>query len=613
MSRDAFDDSLVGLTGPQCDEARRALASLERAKREAALVEARRVRALATLARLADAQAAGSSNSHARADARRSLAAEAATALRVSPSEARDEMGLAETLHHEYPTTLAALSDGSMSLAHAHHVAVAGSALDPGARASLDEHAAVFAQTRTTRQFAKIVKKQAADLDARSLKERHDAERARRYVRVRDCGDGMSLMQIYGPSIETRAVLDIITTRAQAIRRDRLRAMREYEHQHGPLPDEGWTSPESGRADVTDPLEIAATDARTLMQIRVDLLHDVLLTAAPTAHELAASGTGATLEHIRPTVHVTIPVEQLLDPDQGVGWVEGGEVASPDTLRILAGRAAGWERLFIRPSDGTIAAVDHYRPTAAQKRALLARDMTCRIPGCETAARKCDIDHGHDYARGGRTSLDNLEALCPGHHQMKHQTGWRVRQRAGGKIEFTTPLGRTLTDDPISRVFFRDTASADAHAGTRAPVSTRGAGGVKDPGVPRDTGRSSDTGRARNSGGTKDPGVPKGTRGARDTGGAGALGAVDSDARLFLADRADNRINQLQREVIRERRRRADAQRVLDAELASLGPVPDDGWRYESQPDAEGFLIGWDAPERMIAGSAGVRTSSPSS
>jgi len=539
MSKDAFDDSLVGLTGPQCDEARAALAALEQARRDAALVEASRMRALATLARLADAQAEGSASSHARADARRSLAAEAAIALRLSPSEARDEMGLADTLHHEYPTTLAALADGSISLAHANHVALAGSALDPGARASLDEHAAVFAETRTTRQFAKIVKKQAADLDTRSVKERHDAERARRYVRVRDCGYGMSLMQIYAPSIETRAMLDIFDTRAQAIRRDRLRAMREYEKQHGSLPDEGWTSPESGRADITDPLEIAATDQRTLMQIRVDLLHDVLLTAAPTAHELAASGTGATLDHIRPTVHITIPVDQLLDPDQGTGWLESGELASPDTLRILAGQAAGWERLFIRPTDGTIAAVDHYRPTAAQKRALLARDMTCRIPGCETTARRCDIDHGHDYALGGETSLENLEALCPGHHQMKHQAGWRVRQKVGGEIEFTTPLGRTLTDEPFSRVFFGETPPTGARA---------------------------------------------------------TSGTTDSDERRFASDRAENRIVRLQRDVIRERRRRADAQRVIDSELAALGPVPDDGWRDERDPDVDASLSWFNGP-----------------
>ncbi|MGO1265745.1 MAG: DUF222 domain-containing protein [Microbacterium gubbeenense] len=541
MNNDAFDDLLTGLTGEQRDEAREALLSLEQARRDAALVEGRRVRALAVLARLADAQADGSSNSHARADARRSLAAEAACALRVAPSEARNEMNLADTLDHDYPKTLASLTDGRISLAHAGHVAAAGGALDAHARASLDDHAPAHAETRTSREFAKIVKKQVADLDTRSLKERHDAERARRYISVRAGDYGMSLTQIYAPTVETRAILDILDSRAHAIRRDRLRAMREYEREHGALPDGEWTSPESGRGEITNPLEIAATDNRTLMQIRVDLLQDVLLTAEPTGHELAASGTGTTLDQIRPTVHITIPVDQLLDPDRGSGWLENGELASPDTLRILAGRAAGWERLFIRPEDGTIAAADHYRPTAAQKRALLARDMTCRIPGCETTARKCDIDHGHDYALGGRTSLDNLESLCPGHHQMKHQTGWRVRQRAGGVIEFTTPLGRITTDEPISRVFFRETP-------------------------PRvDTART------------------------------------DADARVqqFLADRGDNKFAQLQREAIRGRQARFADMRRREREIAALGTDPEGERTDDAASDVERDLSWFDDPRAL--------------
>ncbi|HJA04566.1 MAG TPA: HNH endonuclease, partial [Candidatus Microbacterium stercoravium] len=71
-----------------------------------------------------------------------------------------------------------------------------------------------------------------------------------------------------------------------------------------------------------------------------------------------------------------------------------------------------------------------------------------------------DIDHGHDYARGGPTAVENLEALCPAHHQMKHQAGWKVRQVAGGVIEFTTPAGHTVTDGPISRVFFQESPAA---------------------------------------------------------------------------------------------------------------------------------------------------------
>ena len=93
----------------------------------------------------------------------------------------------------------------------------------------------------------------------------------------------------------------------------------------------------------------------------------------------------------------------------------------------------------------------------------MARDMTCRIPGCEVPGRSCDIDHGHDYARGGPTRLDNLEALCPAHHQMKHQAGWTVTQTADGVVVFTTPAGHVVTDEPISRVFFHETPRA-AHA-----------------------------------------------------------------------------------------------------------------------------------------------------
>ena len=44
---------------------------------------------------------------------------------------------------------------------------------------------------------------------------------------------------------------------------------------------------------------------------------------------------------------------------------------------------------------------------------------------------------------------------------MKHQSGWKIRQLAGGVIEFTTPTGRVVTDEPMSRVFFHDSAEAE--------------------------------------------------------------------------------------------------------------------------------------------------------
>lgn len=131
-------------------------------------------------------------------------------------------------------------------------------------------------------------------------------------------------------------------------------------------------------------------------------------------------------------------------------WLDTGSLIAPDTARRIAGRTPGWERLFIRERAGVIEHVDRYRPSSAQRRSLIGRDLTCRCPGCTTPARKADIDHTHDYARGGRTTLSNLACLCEAHHVMKHQSGWGMRQLSGGVIEWTSPTGRTYAHEPAS-------------------------------------------------------------------------------------------------------------------------------------------------------------------
>lgn len=472
MSNAAFDDRLDAFTAVESSSGRAAIAELASIEREVARLEGRRIQLLSVLAALADRQAARSCRPHARDYARRSLAAEAAPSMRVSPADARAELAKAELLAGMCPRTLDALVDGRLTRRHAEHVAHAASSLDAGARASLDAHAAELAVGRTARQFGRLVRKRAAELDSRSLKERHDCERSRRRVTIADLGDGMSELRLVGPTVETRAVFSRLTEMARTIHNDRRRAATAYEKLHAVAPVDGWTAPETRAAGVeaTDPLTIAATDHRTIGQIRVDLLLEMLLSGAPTAQQLVMNGTGAALRDIRAVVQVTVPIDQLIDPHEGAGWIDDGTLASPDTLRILAGTAEGWDRVFIRRDTGDVEATDRYRPTTEQRRMLLARDMSCRIPGCEKPGHACDLDHGRAHALGGKTSVDNLEALCPGHHQMKHQAGWGVRQKPGGVIEFTTPLGQTLTDDPLSRVFFR---TASDEAATRAAAVLR--------------------------------------------------------------------------------------------------------------------------------------------
>ena len=56
------------------------------------------------------------------------------------------------------------------------------------------------------------------------------------------------------------------------------------------------------------------------------------------------------------------------------------------------------------------------------RRALFARDRTCRFPGC--TSRRCDAHHVEHWIDGGATSLDNLMLLCRRHHRAVHEGGF---------------------------------------------------------------------------------------------------------------------------------------------------------------------------------------------
>lgn len=68
--------------------------------------------------------------------------------------------------------------------------------------------------------------------------------------------------------------------------------------------------------------------------------------------------------------------------------------------------------------------VESYAPTDAQRAFVMARDGTCRFPGCEVTADRCEIDHILEYdhenpEEGGPTDTENLHCLCSRHHLMK--------------------------------------------------------------------------------------------------------------------------------------------------------------------------------------------------
>ena len=88
-----------------------------------------------------------------------------------------------------------------------------------------------------------------------------------------------------------------------------------------------------------------------------------------------------------------------------------------------------------------------YRPPAALRRFVWARDRTCRFPGCMRQAHQSDIDHTVPFPLGS-TSEANTGAFCRRHHRVKHRAGWDVSQPKPGRFCFRSPAGKTYHRNP---------------------------------------------------------------------------------------------------------------------------------------------------------------------
>ncbi len=175
------------------------------------------------------------------------------------------------------------------------------------------------------------------------------------------------------------------------------------------------------------------------------------------------------LRGIRPTVIVTVPVMTLLGHSDEPGYLHGHGPIDPETARHLAAQAPSFLRLLTHPETGTVLSVgrDRYAVPADLRTWVRLRDETCRFPGCARRAEACDLDHTIAWQDGGTTSCDNLAALCPAHHHLKHDTTWGLSQGPGGVLTFTSPTGRRYTTEPALAI-----APAAARPGAAAPGRT---------------------------------------------------------------------------------------------------------------------------------------------
>jgi hypothetical protein len=88
-----------------------------------------------------------------------------------------------------------------------------------------------------------------------------------------------------------------------------------------------------------------------------------------------------------------------------------------------------------------------YRPAPALARWIRAVHRHCRFPGCRRPATACDLDHLIPWPTG-RTTPSNLAPLCRYHHRLKTHTRWTVTPLPDGRLQWTSPTGRTYITHP---------------------------------------------------------------------------------------------------------------------------------------------------------------------
>ncbi|WP_394684969.1 DUF222 domain-containing protein [uncultured Microbacterium sp.] len=399
------------------DEVRRASVAL-------AAADAARTRALAEVGHLAlDVMAGQCASSRAAELALREVASEIAAAENLSDRTVQTQITRAMTLVDDYPDTLSGWESGTLTRTHVNNILDVGSPLPVEVREQFDALAVSTAEGLSPGRLRSRLAALAERLHPTTLTERHHRGRDTRCVRIATGPDGMSDLVATLPTALAVGIHDRLTLQARALIDARL----------------------------DDPQ--AACDERTTAQLRADILADLLLTAAPEADPTRTDDGPGALGAIRARVQVVVPALTILDPtaeNHDPAELIGHGPLDAATARGLAeATALPWDRVITHPITGAVLHTDTYHRTTAIDRYLRARDRRCRWPGCTVPAIRCEVDHTRDHALGGPTHVANLAHLCQRHHTQKQFTRWTVKQLPGGILQWTSPTGRTYTDEPL--------------------------------------------------------------------------------------------------------------------------------------------------------------------
>jgi hypothetical protein len=345
------------------------------------------------------------------------------TALRLAPATAQVRIDIARTLVNNLPNTCSALALGEISSAHATVIAreTAAAIRDGMAESAIfqiEERAISFAEFHTPGQVANHVRNAVAKYAPEEFEEVTSRAQSMRRVTCFSDPDGMSTVVAILPAADAQIVMNSIE--AFILRENQRNENRELKEGSVSRSDNGVTG-----------------QKRTKDMRRADALSAICAAYLSDISEVVTP-------HRRPlTVNVTIDLPTLLGLAENPGQLAGYGPIPAAIARELASDSQ-WKRFITEPQTGNLLDFgrESYEPPQLLKDFLIARDRTCRFPGCRRSALLSDLDHAESWEAGGETSAENIGALCRRHHRMKTHDGWTVESFADGSCTWRSPLGK---------------------------------------------------------------------------------------------------------------------------------------------------------------------------
>ncbi|NLS08961.1 HNH endonuclease [Nesterenkonia sp. MY13] len=380
-------------------------------------------------------------NPHVRAANNRQANRHAGLLLGMSDQQATAVLNAAEYVREHLPKFWKAFRCGAIALTNLRKAAVETLPLihRDDLLEIIDEELVDIAPGKTPTELRSWIIRRIPELDMELFNEAAEDAKDRRSVTFTHFGEGMSLVELFIPTIEAKAIEKKVNAAARGMNRaqpkdtdqppafaaagvptDRLRPHQVAEGPHPAAVGMGETMPvdHDARYQDHDPENTTGgVDDRTIRQREADLLSAWLRDGHCYSAPISAK------------ICVMVPQETLTGESEepAISADRATVILASDIRKVAADPEAEHEwytagtRTNQRRADRDILSIVYNGRFAPERLrdAIIFRDGICQATGCTIPAERSDLDHQIPYERAGPTSGSNLWALCRRHHRLK--------------------------------------------------------------------------------------------------------------------------------------------------------------------------------------------------